>query len=73
MNDPESQAINTTSTKRDETILVTARQLAAHLSVHPRTIYRWTRQGRLPLVRLGARTIRYDLEAVRAVLDGGTL
>ena len=39
--------------------LVSARQVAEQLGVHPKTVRRWAEAGRLSLVRLGPRSIRF--------------
>lgn len=46
----------------------TAKVVADCLNVHTETVYRWTRQGLIPCVHVGARTLRFDLHAVRAAL-----
>lgn len=43
--------------------LLTAAQLAKSLSVPPKRVYRLVAQG-LPVLRLGARQLRFDLSAV---------
>lgn len=48
--------------------LMTATQVAAWIGVHVGTVRLWARLGRIPVLRLSARTIRYDPEAVRAAL-----
>ena len=50
--------------------LVTAAEVAEFLSIHQDTVYRWTREGLLPVRRLGTRSIRYDLDAVEKALMG---
>ena len=53
------------------TYLLTAAELARRLRLRPRTIRAWASAGLIPCVRLGARTIRYDLRAVlRALAEG---
>jgi excisionase family DNA binding protein len=47
----------------------TTRELAERLSVHPETIRREVRRGRLRSVRVGAER-RYPESAVRAWLEG---
>lgn len=49
--------------------LLTAAELAAHLSVPVGYVYRLTSERRIPVVKLGHRTVRYDLEQVIAALD----
>lgn len=54
------------STERTHTImplLISAILLAKHLSIHERTVQRWTKEGRIPYHRIG-RLIRYSLNDV---------
>jgi excisionase family DNA binding protein len=39
--------------------LLTARDVADRLGVHPETVLRWTRRGGLPAIRLPGGAIRY--------------
>lgn len=48
--------------------LLTAQELAAALRVTPDTIWRYTRTGRIPCLRLGPRDYRYQLTEVLAAL-----
>ncbi len=48
--------------------LIDASALAAHLGITVAQVQRKTREGLLPHVRLGHRTIRYDLDAVLGAL-----
>lgn len=53
--------------------LLTAEELAARLRVSPDTIKVWAREKRIPTVRLGHKTLRFDFaEVMRAVrgVDG---
>ena len=57
--------------------LVTAGELAVLLGVTTETIRHWARDGRIPCLRVGQKTIRFDrdsvLEAIRGELreEGG--
>lgn len=51
--------------------LVRADLLARHFDVHKRTIQLWAERGDIPCVRIGG-ALRFDLEAVLAVVKGGT-
>jgi excisionase family DNA binding protein len=44
--------------------LLTVRQAASRLAVHPMTVRRWVREGRLPAVQLGGHgaPVRVELE-----------
>jgi excisionase family DNA binding protein len=48
------------------TDLLTAEEVAERLAVRPNTVLRWATAGKIPAVRLGARTIRFEWDAVRA-------
>lgn len=52
-----------------ETELLTCEEVGARLRVRPGTVRLWTRAGRIPAVRTGPKTIRYDWQAVRAALE----
>jgi len=49
--------------------LLTTDEVAAIFRVNPRTVERWTSDGRLHRVELGARTVRYRAEDVAALID----
>jgi len=51
--------------------LLTADALADRLNVRPSTIRRWAQRGRIPMVRLTPKVVRYDLGAVVAALTHG--
>ena len=46
--------------------LLTAQELADHLRIEKDTVYRWTRAGKIPSIRLGGRRFRYELDKVLA-------
>lgn len=48
--------------------LSTVQTIAAIFDVHPETVYRWTRAGVIPCIHVGKRTVRFDLQAVRAAV-----
>lgn len=51
---------------------LTTRELAARLSVSTRTVQAWRDQGRLPHVRITARSFRYFWEQIeRSLAKGG--
>jgi len=39
-------------------------EVARALGVSPVTVRNWTKQGRIPALRIGSQTARYDLEEV---------
>ncbi len=49
--------------------LITAAELADRLRVKARTIQEWTREGRIPAVRINSKIIRYDPHAVLRALE----
>jgi excisionase family DNA binding protein len=53
--------------------LLTARELAEVLSLSVETVWRYTRQKKIPFVELGEKQYRYEKEAVLAALAGGSL
>lgn len=55
---------------KNETSLVDAGALGGMLAMSRQQIWRLHRQGRIPVVRIGRRTHRYDPAAVRAALAG---
>ncbi len=53
--------------------LLTAHELADVLSMSVETVWRYTRQKKIPVVELGEKQYRYEKEAVLAALAGGGL
>ena len=49
--------------------LLNVREVAERLSASPWAVYRLVREGRLPVVRLGARRLRFRPESVEAAFD----
>jgi predicted DNA-binding transcriptional regulator AlpA len=51
-------------------MLLTVKDVAELLSVTPRTVFRWSRQCKLPRpVKLSARAVRWRASAIQAYLD----
>lgn len=48
--------------------LLTAQQVAERLSVHPESVRRWTREGRLVAIALPSGRKRYRVEDVDAMV-----
>ena len=51
--------------------LITTSELAERLGVTSDTIRKWTREGRIPCLRVGRKTLRFDLAAVLDALGYG--
>jgi len=51
------------------TRLITTSELASRLGVTSDTIRKWTREGRIPCLRVGQKTLRFDADAVMAALS----
>lgn len=49
--------------------LLTAEELAAVLKLNPQTLYRLARQGVIPAIRIGKKSLRFDPIKVRESLD----
>ena len=49
--------------------LLTVQELARALKLNPQTLYRLARQGLVPAVRVGKKTLRFDPAQVRARLQ----
>lgn len=50
--------------------LLTLREVAAALRVHPRTIRRWADDGRLTAIRLTTETMRFRADEIAALIEG---
>ena len=48
--------------------LVDAEEVSRHLGITPRRVLSMARKGSIPCVRLSAKTIRFDIEAVDRAL-----
>lgn len=53
---------------REPRRLLTPAELAERFGLQEETIRRWARNGRIPFVRLGERTLRFDPDAVAAMV-----
>ncbi|VGO21124.1 MerR family transcriptional regulator [Pontiella sulfatireligans] len=47
------------------------KEAAAVFGVHPGSLKRWEKSGKLRPIRITARTVRYDAAEVRAIVAGG--
>jgi len=52
--------------------LLSADEVAKRLRVKPTTVLHWTRSGRIPAIRVSRKIIRFDFDAILAVLGGRT-
>jgi len=50
-------------------MLLSARDTAKALAVCPKTLWQLTRSGRLPVVRIGTRGVRYDVRDVESFIE----
>ncbi len=57
--------------EREAMRLITTRELAERLGLQPDTIRRWARARRIPALRIGEKTLRFDLAEVIAALRAG--
>ena len=48
--------------------LLTAEELSRRLKVSPETVRKWARQAKIPVIRISPKVLRFDTEAVEAVL-----
>jgi len=56
---------------KHETIekLITKKQVAEVLGIHPRTVTRLVTEGRIPVIRVGRTAVRFRLSDVLAALE----
>ncbi len=52
--------------------LIKTKQLAKILGIHPVSVHKMTRAGKIPYIRLSARDYRYDLDEVMNALREST-
>lgn len=48
---------------------LTAEEVAEVIKMHPVTILRLAREGKIPCLRIGPRTIRFSMDAVMTALE----
>ena len=53
--------------------LLDINQAAARLAVHPMTLYRWARAGRVPSIRIGARVLRFDQRSLERFIAANSV
>ena len=49
--------------------MLSAEELGSRLKLRPNTLLAWARRGKIPSVKLGRKTVRFDYAAVVAVID----
>ena len=54
---------------REPRLLLTTGEVADRLGVREATIRNWAKRGTLPSVLLGARTLRFDPDAIAAFIE----
>lgn len=52
--------------------LITSRELAGRLKLCEETVRRLAREHVIPSIRIGAKTLRFDAQAVESALRGGS-
>lgn len=55
------------------TTLLDIDQAAKVLAVHPATLYRWARLSRVPVIRIGARVLRFDPRALERFIAANSV
>ena len=50
--------------------LLTTHEVAKLFGVHPQTVRRWARDGRLREIRPGPLTVRFSAEDIRSLIGG---
>jgi hypothetical protein len=50
----------------------TRKQTAKIFGVHPGSLKRWEKSGKLRAIRITARSLRYDLRDIEAIISGGS-
>jgi hypothetical protein len=50
---------------------LTRKQAAKIFGVHPGSLKRWEKSGKLRAIRITARSLRYDLRDIEAIISGG--
>jgi len=53
--------------------IVTAEKLAEQLSLKPKTIREWARQGKIPSLRISPKVIRFNPDEVLLALENNRL
>lgn len=54
--------------QREALRLITAREMATLLGAKPEAVRSWARDGRVPCLRVGRRTLRFDVDGVLAAI-----
>lgn len=67
----ERRRVRSVLEERVKRPLITARKAAELLLVHPRTVQRYARDGKLQIIRFSRRRIRFDQEEVMRLANEG--
>ena len=65
------QKANINTTGEPSEIFVSAEVIAKRYSVTSRAVLLWAAQGIIPSIRIGQKTVRFNIVAVRSALEGG--
>ncbi|PAZ05195.1 MAG: hypothetical protein CAK88_08925 [Verrucomicrobiia bacterium AMD-G2] len=65
------QKANINTTGEPSEIFVSAEVIAKRYSVTSRAVLLWAAQGIIPSIRIGNKTVRFNVIAVSAALEGG--
>lgn len=49
--------------------LLNVKETAARLGVSPKTIYQWAQQRRIPSVKLGGRSVRFEEDEIETMIE----
>jgi hypothetical protein len=63
--------LHPTTTGEPSEFFVSADHIAKRYSVTSRAVLLWAAQGVIPSIRIGNKTVRFNIVAVRAALEGG--
>ena len=61
--------VNSNMRSAAESGLLRVREVAVRLGVELSTIYTWVQEGRIPFVRLGGRSVRFDPQTLEGWID----
>ena len=53
--------------------LLTVNELAALLKVHPKTVRAWVKQGKIPVIKMPGRGVRFDQDKIEKWIETRTI